>query len=171
MDLAEFQQRCYSVPFAVLICQEQQCYISTSCRVPRSQNKPIFHYLQHRKCKASGNNWLLRQLVSDWLCYPTLGAETRYTFSCCGISEPCEFLILLLSPLLVFTLHFCALRCQSRRVGVVLFFFLTAISLGFILLIKFLLSFFSSSNNITSVGRDVGNSCCVKNAVLLFWRC
>lgn len=56
----------------------------------------------------------------------------------------------------------------SQDVWALLFFFLTAIFLGFILLIKFLLSLFSSSNNITSVGRDVGNSYRVETLCFYF---
>lgn len=147
-----------------LICQDQQCYISTLCRVPCSQNKTIFHDSKSRKCKASGDNWLLRQLKSQidfatrcqvqkrGACSAGVEFWSRASFSFC------------------YRVRFVLLLCTSVRYVVsqdvwALFFFfffsLTAISLGFILLIKFLLSFLSSSNNITSVGRDVGNSFCL----------
>lgn len=78
-----------------------------------------------------------------------------------------EFLILLLSlsPSLVPVL--CTsqpISCQSSRVGG----FLTAFSLGFILLMKFLLSFFFYPSlllfqHIRSVGRHVGITFCAKD--------
>lgn len=67
-----------------------------------------------------------------------------------------------------------ALRCQSRRVGVVFFlffFFLTAISLGFILLIKFFFcEFLSLLKQHHKCGQRRRQQRLPTNAVLLFWR-
>lgn len=90
-------------------------------------------------------------------CGNTVHVQLRWNFGAVRVSH------FVTEPASCFYSALLWICCQSRRVGVVFFFFffLTAISLGFILLIKFLLSFFSSSNKITSVGRDVGNSFCL----------
>lgn len=87
-------------------------------------------------------------LLPDAGCRNEVHVSLRWNFGAVRVShfvtEPasCFYSALLCGMLSVKT---CG-RC------VFFFFFLTAISLGFFQLIKFLLSFFSCSNNITSVG-------------------
>lgn len=155
-----------------LICQDQQCYNSTSGRVPRSQNKPYFITRNAGNAKPVATTDYCGSLSLRLTLLPEPGAETRRTFSCGGILEPCKFLILFPSPLRAFTLLFCAICCQSRRVGVVFFFFPDSYFLGLYSVDKVSSEFLFLLKNITSVGRDVGNSFCPtekKNTMLLFW--
>lgn len=116
--------------------------------VSQNENQIIFYLSRGTKkasCSASGINWLMRPLmlqIDHWLPRAEVHGEHMEKHTCSADEKVwngwiSHFVICFVSIFGAFTLHFPAICCQSSRVGG----FLTAISLGFILLIKFLLSF------------------------------
>lgn len=145
--------------------------------VSENQTKILFYFSRSTKTaesassNASGNKWLLGQLVLQIDC---LLPHTEVQDECVkNIHVDVKFCNPWISH---FVLEFVSIfgafllctsqpiSCQSSRVGG----FLTAFSLGFILLMKFLLSFFFYSRlllfqHIRSVGRQVGITFCAKD--------